>query len=423
MIRLLIIADDFTGALDTGVQLAENGASTRVITNPMADLGAYASDAEVLVVDAETRHLSGSQAYNTVAHIVKQAQQLGIPYIYKKTDSALRGNIGSELSAILEASGEKQLPFMPAFPQIGRKTIAGNHFINGVPVADSVFGDDPFEPVCHSNIVEMIKAQSSIPVTCSPALNGDLPVPETDGIVVFDAENVEDLAVTGRRLFMSGRLHIMAGCAGFGAILPGLLGITANKPAVHPALSPRLMVVCGSVNPITQTQLDAAENNGFARFRLTPRQKLDKEYWKTDKGKAEFNVISSELEKNPLFILDSNDAEGNQLTADYAAQRGIDINGIRVRIAETIGYIMKGLFTNEALGTLLITGGDTLLQCMNCMGVYEVEPVCEIDAGVVLSRFTYNGCTRYVLSKSGGFGGKNLLIDMIEKITQTNKEA
>ena len=32
MIKMLIIADDFTGALDTGVKFAEAGAKTKVMT-------------------------------------------------------------------------------------------------------------------------------------------------------------------------------------------------------------------------------------------------------------------------------------------------------------------------------------------------------------------------------------------------------
>ena len=35
-----------------------------------------------------------------------------------------------------------------------------------------------------------------------------------------------------------------------------------------------------------------------------------------------------------------------------------------------------------------------------------------MDAGVVLSRFTYHGITRYVISKSGGFGAENLLTEL-----------
>ena len=32
--KLLLIADDFTGALDTGVQFAARGAATSVVTDP-----------------------------------------------------------------------------------------------------------------------------------------------------------------------------------------------------------------------------------------------------------------------------------------------------------------------------------------------------------------------------------------------------
>ena len=61
---------------------------------------------------------------------------------------------------------------------------------------------------------------------------------------------------------------------------------------------------------------------------------------------------------------------------------------------------------------LLVTGGDTLMQCMNCMGIHEIEPLCEVEAGVVLSRFQYQGVSRYVISKSGGFGKADLLISL-----------
>lgn len=64
------------------------------------------------------------------------------------------------------------------------------------------------------------------------------------------------------------------------------------------------------------------------------------------------------------------------------------------------------------VGTLLITGGDTLLQCMNYMGVDQVEPVCELSSGVVLSLVTYQGHTRCVLTKSGGFGQETLVTDL-----------
>ena len=141
MTQLLILADDFTGALDTGVQFATVGAVTRVITGQSVSLSEFAGTCEVLVVDAETRHLTAAKAADIVGGYTAQAAALGIPHIYKKTDSALRGNVGAELAAVLENAGERSLPFLPAFPQMGRNTIKGIHYIQGVPVADSVFGN------------------------------------------------------------------------------------------------------------------------------------------------------------------------------------------------------------------------------------------------------------------------------------------
>ena len=165
MITLLIVADDFTGALDTGVQFAAAGAATRVVTDSSYDLRHLDPSIQVLVMDAETRHLSSRAAYEIVYAITKRALDLGVPHIYKKTDSALRGNIGSELSAVLHASGSLNLPFFPAFPKMHRCVKAGVLYIDGIPVDKSVFGRDPFEPVDCSHIPDLIRRQSSVPIS------------------------------------------------------------------------------------------------------------------------------------------------------------------------------------------------------------------------------------------------------------------
>ena len=104
MLRLLMIADDFTGALDTGVQLAAHGIPTQVVVG-QADLSACSST--VLVVDTETRHLSTAKAAEAVARLTRSAVENGVGCIYKKTDSALRGNIGAELAALLKAEHKR----------------------------------------------------------------------------------------------------------------------------------------------------------------------------------------------------------------------------------------------------------------------------------------------------------------------------
>ncbi len=419
MLLLLVLADDFTGALDTGVQFAACGISTRVVVGDAAEM--EGCDSTVLVIDTETRHLPAARAYDIVCRLTARAMRAGVSCVYKKTDSALRGNIGAELSAVLKGSGSRQLPFLPAFPQIGRTTVHGIHYIDGVEVTQSPFGRDPFEPVKHSRVTELIAEQSDVPaLSCGTAVSTEA-LSSMEGILVFDAAATEDLDNVGGALCRAGSPRVLAGCAGFAAKLPGLLQLPAGEKPHLPQLDPRLLVLCGSVNPITLRQMDAAEQAGFVRLRLTPQQKLEPGYWDSAAGAEALAEMEELLAAHPRCIIETNDAEGNQLTAEYARERGIDLDGIRCGIAGSLGTMLGKLFTSPSLGTLLLTGGDTLLQCMNSIGVQELEPICEMESGVVLARFSYQGCSRYVITKSGGFGQENLLIALAEKIKETTK--
>ena len=73
MPRLLIIADDFTGALDTGVQFAACGIPTRVVVGTAADM--IRCECTVLVVDTETRHLSAKAAGKIVEVLARRARE------------------------------------------------------------------------------------------------------------------------------------------------------------------------------------------------------------------------------------------------------------------------------------------------------------------------------------------------------------
>lgn len=174
-IELMIIADDYTGALDTAVQFAKRGIASAAFTaegfGMGADVPAMAGDIRLLSISTDSRHLPAAGAYNCVHRVVEWALDRGIGNIYKKTDSALRGNIGAELLALLDAAGEQeaQLHFLPAFPKNGRVTVGGVHYLEGIPVSETVFGIDPFTPVLHSNIADLIAEQCKIPARIIPA--------------------------------------------------------------------------------------------------------------------------------------------------------------------------------------------------------------------------------------------------------------
>lgn len=415
MVKLLIIADDFTGALDTGVQFAARGAATRVITDPAFAFAGAEPGLQVLVLDAETRHVAPEQAYAVVRQTTERALAANVECIYKKTDSALRGNIGAELAAVMDAAGADRLPFIPAFPKTHRTTKDGVHLIDGVPVAQSVFGQDPFEPVRHSRVAEILGEQTTVPVVQRSL---EKPDEGTPGIQVFDAASDDNLAEIGRQLGLSGA-RLCAGCAGFAAVMADLLDLAGPAPQA-PALKKPFFVACGSVNPVTRRQVDFAEQAGFPRFRLLSEEKLLPAWLESGDCAARVEHWLKTANEKGVCILDSNDLPGQPGAGAFAAERGMDLQQVRVQISDTLGRLMRRLLDDGLEATLMCTGGDTLLALMGAVGVAALTPVCELDTGVVLTYFVYRGKIHYIISKSGGFGEPDLMC-RLAKLTEPQR--
>lgn len=419
LIRLLVIADDLTGALDTGIQFGSRAALVKLYTYRQAvDIFENIPDhIEVLIIDTETRHSDCRTAYERIYRLVDQAKRQKISCIYKKTDSGMRGNIGSELSAALTASGGDCIHFVPAFPQIGRTTEDGIQYIDGVPVAESVFGRDPFEPVRHSQIRDIVGEQCA---TECHVLNEAAEGGGYKGILLYNCKTQDDLQKIAKDLKRYHPSDLLAGCAGFAAVLPEMVGIR-SVAGQRPGLCRKLLVVCGSLNPVSLRQMDAAEKNGALRVKLSNRQKLKKDFFDTEEGMRFVKDIALKIQEYRCAMIESTDMEGEESSASYALSQGMEAEEIRHRISENLGMMLRRLLEEHVNYTIFITGGDTLLSFMENIGLDKLSPICELYPGVVLSGIEYNGTMYHLISKSGGFGNENLLLD-IQKIINAKEE-
>ena len=406
----MVIADDFTGALDTGIQFRGSGTVLR-----FGRTGSYfdglAEDTDVLIVDAETRHLPPEQAGEIVGRIVAEAAAQSVKCIYKKTDSGLRGNIGSELSAALTQSTRPVLHFIPAFPQLNRVTRNGIHYIDGQGVADSVFGRDPFEPVRFSDVRQIIAQQTGTPTALAGSGDGF-----SQGILVYDAQTQADLQQIAQSLLRRDELHLLAGCAGFASVLPELLGLKKGQH-VYPQLPERLLTVCGSVNAITLKQMDTAEQAGVPRVRLGVPQKLNVNWLDSPQGAADLEAMLNMVLSNTNSIIECDGLSQPEELEQYRQRLGMDLEMMRRQISHTMGAILKALLDRGMDATVLVTGGDTLMAFMELAHLTEMVPICEYAPGVVLAQVCYKGRNCYLLSKSGGFGNPQLLLELENKIT------
>lgn len=397
MNKLLIIADDLTGALDTGVCFASAGISTCVRLPGNANQQPTNENYSVDVAIVESRHMQATEAYEAVYETIRQMAGNHYTYLYKKTDSALRGNIGAELAATLDATEEETLHFIPAFPKMNRIVRQGVLYIDGVtPVAQSVFATDPFNPVKHSEILKLIAEQTGR----DAYIAAETEVAYDKGIAVYNAETDEDFIRIGQHLIHQIGAKLFAGCAGFANALPQLIAFDTCDEAV-PLPAGKLAVFCGSVNPISLEQCDAAEQAGHPRYHLqSAGEFLDRE--------RITNQISAASREHEIVVLDTG-AEDLGATDDEVLARS-------TVVADYFSRVIADFLAMNPKVTLFIIGGDTLLAFARGLGIHAILPVRELLPGVVLSRYSYGGEWRFLITKSGGFGTKDLFYELYQEL-------
>ena len=91
---IAVIADDFTGAAEIGGIGLRYGLNVVIETEDI-----QSHNADLLIIATDTRSLSAKEASEHIFQITKELQKLKPQFIFKKIDSALRGNIAEELLA------------------------------------------------------------------------------------------------------------------------------------------------------------------------------------------------------------------------------------------------------------------------------------------------------------------------------------
>lgn len=405
--KLAVIADDLTGALDTGVKFTGGRAAVRVCVGAPPTLQP-GQDPDVLVVDAELRHMSPEQAYRACFKTVRAVLDAGAERLYIKVDSALRGNIGPMMQAALDGSGADFAAFAPALPQMGRVTRGGVHYVGRRPITESVFGRDPFEPVRSPRLADLF---AGCPAGVQLYAPGQALQPAAGGpaIGIFDIEAEGDFDRLIAQLQAAGRFRVLGGCAGFAAHLPRALGLAGGPEP--PALIPRpLLVLCGSLNPITKAQLDYGEQRGAVRLSLDSRRL-------GGPGQEELlRQVEGWMAQRRDILIDT--------TGPGQAEDGQTVSSQRGTVAQALGALMFRLLHSGRIADYqpMIIGGDTLMGLMAQLPAAELVPLAEPVPGAVLSRVILeDGAARAILTKSGGFGSRELL-DEIHQVLNGGME-
>ena len=258
---LLALADDLTGALEVGAAFSSAGLVSLVTLDRRMNLDELEESIRVLVIDTESRHLSAAGAYSVVQALAGAAHAREVPRLFKKTDSTLRGNIASELAALVDACPDSPMLYAPAYPRMGRTVRDGILYVDGTPAGESSFSRDELNPVRESSILALLGAGDfQVPILSvrPEMLRESLPA----GVYVVDGKDEEDLRIAARFFAASRRFRLAAGPAGFAHCLAQALNPAGLAPAAWPGIE-SCIVVNGSRHPASTAQVQHARSAGW----------------------------------------------------------------------------------------------------------------------------------------------------------------
>ncbi|MFA5447786.1 MAG: four-carbon acid sugar kinase family protein, partial [Sphaerochaeta sp.] len=153
MQRYLVIADDFTGANDTGLQFARRSIPTRVQIMRSAPL----TDEHSLVLDTESRNVDEEVARTRVADAFEGVDLSAFDIVIKKIDSTLRGNVAAEVAQVRALIDADIVVVAAAFPPMGRTTVDATVLLNRVALLQTEIGRDPRKPIATDNLITLFE--------------------------------------------------------------------------------------------------------------------------------------------------------------------------------------------------------------------------------------------------------------------------
>jgi uncharacterized protein YgbK (DUF1537 family) len=420
---VLVIADDFTGANDVGVMLAKHGAQAQVLFN-CAQLR-HTRQSDVVILNTDSRALPAQQAAQRIAEAMDAWQSTHQQcWFFKKIDSTLRGNIGAELEATLQATGLPLAIVAPAYPALQRKVRQGICWVNDVPLTDSEFASDPKTPVTSAQISTIIAQQSTLPcaeLSLSEIRHGNLPsyfnqlIKNGIRVVIADSETQDDLLriVTAARSLSQHPL--LVGSAGLSAAFAETSTFRVRSTA-HP-----LLAVVGSMSEIAQQQLAYAAAH-------KPITLIDIEVSALLQQQSVDHYVDSvlnALQHHQHCVVRT--CQNNQQRDSIAAlcqHQGISRQQLGDSICLFLGVLVRKIIGQQPpIGGLYLSGGDVAIAVACALGAESFQVQGQVADCVPWGKLI-NSMTQDtpVMTKAGGFGTKTTFFDVLNFIEEKWRE-
>lgn len=402
--KYLIVADDFTGANDTGVQMRRRGLPTHVM---FAGRKIPAGD-HSLVIDTESRGMTGEEAKEATAKAVEEVDFSSFKYVIKKVDSTLRGNVAEEIFAVDRAFGSELVIFAPALPDLDRTTVDGVHRLKGIRITETELARDPKKPVTEDNLAKILERVYDEKVTYVPLDRIREGKISFEGrLFAFDAVLNSDLQAVIRAALATGRKILWVGTA---AMADNLMEME-NK--TYPALG-----IAASVSSVTGVQIKTAEAAGVALISVPVHEVLA---GKTGTKPYVDAVVKSLKDGKDTILLSSSSYDRAQLalSEEEGKKKGLETWQVSEYVQSLMGAMAKEIFEQAEVSGVFLTGGDTAMGVLESLQADGSSILSEIAVGIPMMRLVGGSMEGLkVVTKAGAFGKEDAILFAFRKLKE-----
>lgn len=421
MADIVVIADDLTGANATGV-LFENkkikiATFLDLLTYFKEEKGAY-KDYDVISINTDSRSIEKEEAYNRVYNITNSFKSKDIKLLSKRIDSTVRGNVGSEIDAVLDSLADDYLAIVvPAFPASNRITIGGHLLVNSIPLERTDVAKDPKTPVETSCVSKIIARQSKYKIgriELSSLKNNVQEIikeinslkKEGTRIIVFDAVNQKDINKIAD-VVSKLKYPVVSVDPGPFTLALGVKSLSNNGNEDR-----SILATIGSATNLTRTQVANLEENTNSLLVLVDSKKL------LGAGKeAEIERVSNKIINNidnyeVVGMVSSKTEEDVFDLNELSRKLSLSRDQIAHKISDGLAMISKQVLNSAAnkIGGIFITGGDITIavsKAIKTVGIAVQEEVLPLAVYGRILGGDYDGLP--IITKGGLIGNSDAI--------------
>lgn len=404
VVKIGVIADDFTGASDAASFLAKSGANTVMFTSVPNEV---VENVDAVVIALKSRSVLPEEALSMVKEAVDFLKGISCEKIYFKYcstfDSTAKGNIGVVLDFLLDYLNEPYTIICPSLPVNGRIVKDGELFVHGVKLSESSMSYHPLNPMWDSYIPNLMKDQSIYPChivsreelednTFQQKLNEKLNKLQKF-YVIPDYTTDEDGKNIAREFQ---HLKLLSGGSG---LLEYILDQNeyikkCNTKKVH---NNKSIILCGSCSKATMKQLDKYIYSGGKTYRVDSKDLL------ANTLDAEVIFETVKTAKEPVLIYSS------AVYGNMNSQMKDDTFSLESKLMELLMAKLSEMAIDDGFHNIVVAGGETSGAVTLALGFHGFYIGESIDPGVPALYPISNPSVRLIL-KSGNFGSEDFFM-------------